>query len=235
MNLISHIQQQANDFLHLFYPHVCVGCGTDIIEQKETICSQCFTGLPATDYFLYANNPAERLFAGRILVQNAGSAFYFTKQSLLQNIMHEIKYRNNTEAAIFIGKQTGLALQQSGRFTGIDVIVPMPLNNRRMQQRGYNQAAFIAKGIGEVINKPVEDHVAIRTVNTVTQTGKDRTSRWQTMQHAFAVNDKKALTGKHILLVDDIVTTGATLEACGAEILSLGDVKLSIATVAHTL
>ena len=104
-----------------------------------------------------------------------------------------------------------------------------------MQERGYNQAALLAKGIADIIKKPVEEHVAVRTLHTVTQTGKDRTSRWQTVQHAFAIHNKEALAGKHILLVDDIVTTGATLEACGAEILSVDNLKLSIATAAHTL
>ncbi len=234
MNLLTHVKQYAEDVIHLFYPQVCIGCGEDVIEKNEVLCAQCFAGLPATDYFLYAGNPVEQLFAGRILIQQAGSAFYFTKESKLQNLLHEIKYRNNTEAALFIGKQTALAIQQSGRFKDVDIIVPMPLNDRRMRQRGYNQAALIANGMAEILMKPVEDQVAIRTFNTATQTGKDRTSRWQTMQHAFAVNNRESLRGKHVLLVDDIVTTGATLEACGAAILSGGDVRLSIATVAHT-
>lgn len=235
MTIRNRIQQYTNDLIHLFYPHICVGCGSDVIEHGQVICAQCFSNLPVTDYFLYANNPVERLFAGRILVQQAGSAFYFTKQSLLQNIMHEIKYRGNIEAGLFIGKQTGIALQQSGRFADIDVIVPMPLSNRRARQRGYNQAAIMTQGMAEILKKPVEDHVAIRKINTATQTGKDRTSRWQTMQHAFTVNDKAALSNKHVLLVDDIVTTGATLEACGEVIAALPGVKLSIATVAYTI
>lgn len=229
------VHQYTNDLIHLFYPHICIGCGSDVIEHGQVICAQCFSELPVTDYFLFANNPVERLFAGRVLVQNSGSAFYFTKDSVLQNIMHEIKYKGNVEAGLFIGKQTGLALQQSGRFTDIDVIVPMPLSGKRMRHRGYNQSTLIAQGIAEILKKPVEDGVAIRKLNTATQTGKDRTSRWQTMQHAFTVNDREALTGKHVLLVDDIVTTGATLEACGEVIAAIPGVKLSVATAAHTI
>lgn len=235
MNLIHHIKQYASDVVHLLYPQVCIGCGTDVIETGSTLCAQCFSGLPVTDYFRYAGNPVERLFAGRILVQQAGSAFYFTKKSVLQNVMHEVKYRGNLEAGLFMGKQTGIALQQSKRFDDIDVIVPMPLSNRRLQQRGYNQSAIIAKGIAAVLKKPVVESIAIRKLNTETQTGKDRTSRWQTMQHAFAVSDAGALQGKHVLLADDIVTTGATLEACGATLLQIPGVKLSIATAAHTI
>lgn len=235
MTIRNRIHQYTNDLIHLFYPHICIGCGSDVIERGQIICAECFSGLPVTDYFQYADNPVERLFAGRILVQHAGSAFYFTKQSMLQNMMHEIKYRSNIEAGLFIGKQAGTALQQSGRFSDVDVIVPMPLSNKRMRHRGYNQASVIAQGIAEVLQKPVEDHVAIRKMNTATQTGKDRTGRWQTMQHAFMVNDKEALIGKHVLLVDDIVTTGATLEACGEVIAAIAGVRLSIATAAHTI
>lgn len=235
MNITTHIKQFASDTIHLFYPHTCIGCGSDVIEGEEIICAKCFSQLPATGYFSHANNPVERIFVGRIPIEEGGSAFYFTKKSLLQNIMHEIKYRGNTEAGLFMGKQTGIALQQSGRFTDIDVVIPMPLSNRRQQQRGYNQAALLAQGIASVIKKPIETGVVVRRINTDTQTGKNRNHRWQTMQHVFAISNSETIAGKHVLLVDDIVTTGATLEACGEIILSVPHTKLSIATVAHTL
>ena len=234
MNIIHHIKQYTEDVVHLFYPHVCIGCGTDVIERSATLCAYCFSELPVTDYFMYANNPVERLFAGRILIQKAGSAFYFTKKSVLQNIMHELKYKGNREAGLFMGKQTALAMQQSKRFEEVDVIIPMPLSSRRLQQRGYNQATIIAQGMASVLRKPVHNEAVVRNKNTTTQTGKDRTSRWQTMQYAFAINNAGLLQGRHVLLVDDIVTTGATLEACGDAILAVPDVTLSIATVAYT-
>ena len=190
MNVLHLIKQYTNDTIHLFYPHFCIGCGSDVIENAETLCAQCFAALPVTDYFLYANNPIERLFAGRIIVQSAGSAFYFTKKSLIQNVMHEIKYKGNKEAGLFMGKQTGLALQQSGRFNDVDFIVPLPLNNKRLQQRGYNQAAIIARGISSIIKKKVEHNAVVRTMNTTTQTHKNRLGRWQNMQDVFAVKKK---------------------------------------------
>ncbi len=235
MNVLHHIKQYASDAIHLFYPHVCVGCGSDVIETTQTLCAQCFAALPQTDYFLYANNPVERLFAGRIIVQSAGSAFYFTKKSLLQNLLHEIKYKGNKEAGLFVGKQIGIAIQQSNRFEDIDMIVPLPLNSKRLQQRGYNQATLLAKGIASVIEKPVNENIVFRRMNTETQTGKNRADRWQNMQAVFGVKQKEAIEGKHVLLVDDIVTTGATLEACGEAILSIPNTQLSIATAAHTL
>lgn len=235
MYVLKHIRQYANDVVHLFYPHLCIGCGSDVIENAETLCVQCFAELPATDYFLFANNPVERLFAGRILVQSAGSAFYFTKKSLLQNVMHEIKYKGNVQAGLFMGKQTGLVLQRSGRFNDVDCIVPLPLSSKRLQQRGYNQAAIIARGISSIINKKLVDDVVVRRTNTVTQTNKNRANRWQNMQDVFAIKDEDSLSGKHVLLIDDIVTTGATLEACAEVILSVSNTKVSIATVAHTI
>ena len=235
MNIIHHIKQYANDAIHLLYPHVCIGCGSDVIETSETLCAQCFAALPVTDYFLYANNAIERLFAGRIVIESAGSAFYFTKKSLLQNIMHELKYKGNLQAGLFIGKQTGIAMQQSGRFTDVDIIVPMPLSNKRMQQRGYNQATIIARGISSIIKKKVEDNAVVRRMNTSTQTHKSRTSRWQNMQDVFAIKNEEALAGKHVLLVDDIVTTGATLEFCSEAILLIENTKVSIVTAAYTI
>ncbi len=235
MNLLTHIKQYASDAIHLFYPHVCIGCGSDVIEAAQTLCAQCFAALPVTDYFLYANNPVERLFAGRIIIQSAGSAFYFTKKSLLQNVLHEIKYKGNKEAGLFVGKQIGIAMQQSNRFEDVDVIVPLPLNSKRLQQRGYNQATLLASGISEIIKKPVKENIVFRRMNTQTQTGKNRTSRWENMQAVFSVKTKEAWEGKHILLVDDIVTTGATLEACGEVILTIPNARLSIATAAHTI
>lgn len=177
----------------------------------------------------------QRRFAGRLIVQHAGSTFHFTTRSVLQNIMFALKYRGNREAGTFLGRQTGKALLQTEWYKEIDVIVPLPLNKRRLEQRGYNQAALIAAGIAKVIGKPVVDNVAMRKVYTETQTHKDRISRWQNMQHVFTVHNAVALHNKHVLLVDDIITTGATLEACGQHITALPGTKLSTVTAACTI
>jgi len=191
--------------------------------------------LPVTGYFGYEDNPVQQRFAGRLSVQHTGSTFHFTTKSVIQNIVFALKYRGNKEAGIFLGKQTGTALLQTAWYKEIDVIVPLPLNKRRLQQRGYNQAALIANGIADVIRKPVMDNVAMRKVYTETQTHKDRISRWQSMQYVFTIHNAEALHNKHVLLVDDIITTGATLEACGQHITALPGTKLSIATAACTV
>ncbi len=233
--MLSTIKNIANDFLHLIYPHVCIGCGSDVLETEEIICSECFAQLPVTNYFMFADNPVQQRFAGRLMVQHAGSTFHFTTRSIMQNIVFAVKYRGNREAGIFLGKQTGKALLQTEWYKDIDLIVPLPLNKRKLQQRGYNQAELIANGIAGMIGKPVANNIAMRKVYTETQTHKDRISRWQSMQYVFMVNNAEALHNKHVLLVDDIITTGATLESCGQHISALPGVKLSLATAACTI
>jgi ComF family protein len=232
LHLVKNI---ANDFLHLLYPHVCIGCGNDVLHAEQLICTECFAQLPETDYFKFEDNPVQRRFAGRMVVQHAGSTFHFTTKSVMQNIVFAMKYQGNRDAGIFLGRQTGKALLQTKWHTNIDVIVPIPLNKRKLQQRGYNQAALIANGIAEIINKPVVEDVAIRSVYTETQTHKDRISRWQNMQYVFTVHNAEALHNKHVLLVDDIITTGATTEACGQYITALPGTTLSIASAAYTI
>ncbi len=224
-----------NDFLHLFFPHNCLGCGTDVLDNKHQLCARCFTALPETGFIPAAGNPVEKIFYGRIDVLLAGAAYYFTKQSALQNTIFSLKYKSNQEAGIYLGKLLGNKIKESKRFEDVDVLVPLPLNNKKQFKRGYNQAEVICKGIAEVWKKPINTDVVLRSINTKTQTHKNRVARWQSMQGVFDVNNVKELEGKHILLVDDVVTTGATLEACGDMLLSnIPGIKLSIATVAVT-
>lgn len=233
--VISSIPSYLSDFSHLFFPHTCEGCGTDTLENDTLLCAACAIKLPETGFISEPDNPVEKIFYGRINIVNAGAAFYFNKDSLLQRLIKELKYRGNKDAGFYLGKLLGHQLMQTERFNDIDAIVPLPLNPRKERKRGYNQAAIIADGIVSLWQKPVLKQSVERRVFTQTQTHKDRITRWQTMEGVFAVKDKTALEGKHILLVDDIVTTGATLEACGKEMLDITGVKLSIATVAYTI
>jgi ComF family protein len=229
--LASHL----NDFAHLFFPHVCEGCGTDVLGNDSILCAACFLKLPETGFIKEPNNPVERIFYGRIKVETACSAFYFTKHSLLRHLIVELKYRNNRDIGFYLGKLLGYQLSQTDRFNDVDVIIPLPLNPRKERKRGYNQAAIIAEGISSVWFKPILKNAVQRLIFTETQTHKDRVSRWQTMEGVFATADAASIEGKHVLLVDDIVTTGATLEACGEKILQIPETKLSIATIAYTI
>jgi ComF family protein len=224
-----------NDFLHLFFPHICVGCGTDVLNNEDVLCAKCISALPVTGFMSTPGNPVERIFYGRIDIQRAGSAFYFTKDSVIQQAIVQLKYKNNQSAGILLGKLLGLQIAESKRFDDVDLIIPVPLNDKKFYKRGYNQAEVISKGIASIWHKPVNVNAVERTLFTETQTHKNRVSRWETMEGVFTVKQPAAITGKHILLVDDVITTGATMEACGQELLKIPGIKLSIATLAYTI
>jgi len=233
--VLQKLKSYLNDFSHLLYPHNCEGCGTDVLNDDAILCTKCLFDLPETNFTNTKNNPVEKIFYGRLNIIAATAAYYFTKNSLLQHLMIQLKYRNNKDIGFFLGKQLGYQLQESERFNDVDVLVPLPLNPKKEKKRGYNQAMIICEGIASVWQKPVLKNALIRTQFTETQTQQDRIHRWQNMQHVFAMADKNSLQGKHVLLVDDVITTGATLEACGNTIVNILNTQLSIATLAWTI
>jgi len=223
----------SSPLFHFFYPHNCIGCGSDVIENENFLCLECINDLPHTDFAIHANNAVEKKFWGRLALTSAMSEFYFSQDSIVQNMIHELKYRGNKKAGKYFGNLMGKSLLNSNRFK-IDVIIPLPLFERKEKMRGYNQSQIISDGIAEIMSKPVIKNNVIRKVFTETQTKKHRLERWKNVANIFFVTNPAQLEGKHILLVDDVITTGATLEACGSEILKVKDVKLSIASLAIT-
>jgi len=232
---LTALKNYIDDFLHLFFPHVCVGCDNDIVNTEDELCAACLNSLPETGFLSAKNNPVEKIFYGRLKIENAGSAFYFNKDSVIQNLIIQLKYRNNKNAGVFLGKLLGQRIVNGNRFNNVDVIVALPLNDKKLYKRGYNQSLAIVEGITSVWDKPVFENAVERNLFTETQTQKDRVARWKTMEGVFEVNDIALLENKHVLLVDDVVTTGATLEACGSAIVKVPGVKLSVATVAYTI
>jgi len=180
---------------------------------------------------MHANNPVEKIFWGRVPVTSAMSEFYFSKLSIIQNLIHEFKYKGNKKVGLYLGKMLGESLLNSNRYH-IDAIIPLPLFEKKEKKRGYNQAEILCTGISEIMNVPVISKNVVRIVHTETQTKKGRTERWENVEKTFFVMQPQLLEGKHLLLVDDVITTGATLEACASEILKLGNIKISIATLA---
>lgn len=220
---------------HLFYPHHCSGCGNDILDHDQLLCLRCLNELPLTHFHNLANNPVEKLFWGRLPVITAFSYLFFTKDSTLQHLLHQLKYKGNKEIGFFLGQQMGLALQHSNRHSEINGIIPLPLFPSREKKRGFNQATVICEGIADSIKIPVLYESIIRTKATATQTHKSRLERWQNMEGKFEVKDAAAIKNKNILLVDDVITTGATLEACGQKLLEAGPASLHIGSLAYTL
>ncbi|MFM2361385.1 MAG: hypothetical protein RLZZ316_287 [Bacteroidota bacterium] len=232
---MAFLKRWSDGLMHLFFPHTCAACGTDVLNEETALCLKCLHQLPVTNFHQHANNPVEKIFWGKLSITAATSYCHFTKHSLIQSILHQAKYKNNQQAAVYMGRLLGNSLLQSQRFNTIDAIVPLPLFAARLKKRGYNQATLISQGIGLVIGKPIIDNAVTRLSATETQTHKNRVERWQNMQGRFMATNTAVLENKHILLVDDVVTTGATLEACGHEILKITGTQLSIATIAYTV
>lgn len=225
------LKEIKNSLLHLAFPHVCEGCGTDNLQPEHLLCLRCASSLPSTNFHLHANNPIEKIFWGRLSVSCATAQYYFTKESLMQHLMHQFKYKGNKEVGIYLGKLMGWAMAESNRFSYVDALIPLPLHKSKEHKRGYNQAAVLCNGISSVLNRPVWKDVVIRPEQTETQTKKGRIQRWQNMEGKFELNNAGVIEGKHVLLVDDVVTTGATMEACGREILKAKNVQISIASL----
>ncbi|MEO6315782.1 MAG: phosphoribosyltransferase family protein [Chitinophagaceae bacterium] len=232
MKLLTTIWQ---DFSHLFFPHVCAGCSSDNLSTESPLCIQCMKELPLTNFHLHANNPVEKDFWGRIPLEGATALCHFTSGSLIQHLLHQLKYKGNSDAGYFLGRMMGNALIAAPRFQNIDALVPLPLFAERQKKRGYNQSEVLCNGMASVMKIPVNNTAVVRLSATETQTNKTRIERWKNMDGKFELLQPAAIAGKHVLLVDDVVTTGATLEACGHELLSAGEVKLGIATLAYTV
>lgn len=228
MTLLKEI---TDSLLHLAFPHVCEGCGTDNLQADHLLCLRCLSELPNTNFHLHANNPIEKIFWGRIPITSATAQYYFTKESMMQHLMHQFKYKGNKEIGTYLGKLVGWAMMESNRFSSVDALIPLPLHKSKEHKRGYNQATVLCEGISSVLNKPVLKNIVVRPEQTETQTKKGRIQRWQNMEGKFELVNSSAIEGKHVLVVDDVVTTGATLEACGREILTAKNVQLSLATL----
>src|SRR2546423_12843783 len=186
--------------LHLAFPHICEGCGSDRLETEHFLCLRCLAKLPETNFHLSTGNPSEKIFWGRIPISNVTAQYYFTKDSMIQRLMHQIKYRGHKELGRYMGKLMGYALIQSNWFSSIDAFVPMPLHKAREQKRGYNQATVLCEGLSEVLAKPIINNAIIRISQTESQTRKNRIERWQNMEGRFEFLNRSALEGRHILL-----------------------------------
>ncbi len=219
----------------LYFPKNCPACGRPLRLFGANICGRCSQNLPETHFFEAPGNPIEKIFYGRLPMSAGAAAWYFHKNSALQALLFQLKYKSNEDVGLFIGKQMGALLAASERFATIDALVPVPLHPQALSKRGFNQAALICEGISQVWHKPVLVGAIARTKHTNTQTKQSRAVRWDNMENAFSIKDPTSIMGKHLLLIDDVITTGATIEACGKTLLSVKDVQLSVAAAAYPL
>lgn len=226
------LQEIKESFLHLLFPHTCAGCGNDMPDKESTLCSRCMEALPETHFEIYPDNPVEKKFWGRLPVKAAAALYYFTRESLMQRLIHQFKYKGNKELGLQLGQLMGMLLERSGRFNA-DVLIPLPLFRSKERQRGFNQSGILCQGMATHLHLPVMKDVIIRPRHTDTQTRKGRIERWQNIEGKFMLADPGSIAGRHVLLVDDVITTGATLESCGAELLRAENVKVSVACLCY--
>jgi ComF family protein len=223
-----------SDFVGLFFPRYCRGCQEALVKGEELICTKCLLELPRSLYHQEVENPFYNKFRGRIPVAFVMTLFKFVKGSRVQHLLHALKYKNQPELGVTLGRMYGADLSQSGYKGRFDIIIPVPLHSSRKRNRGYNQSEEFGKGLGEILEIPCSDKIVKRNVRTETQTRKSRLNRWQNVSEIFVVTRPDEIEDKRILLVDDVVTTGATLEACGRSLLQAGCKELSIACIAST-
>lgn len=228
---MSLLKTIADSLLHFCYPHICNGCGSDLLTRDSTLCLRCINELPETGFGYQSGNPIEKKFWGRLPVQYGMAQYYFTPQSLLQQLMHQLKYNGQEQLGRQLGRLMGESLINAN-WSFIDALIPLPLFPEKQKLRGYNQATVLCEGIAEKMQIPILHNAVIRPAATATQTRMNRIERWQNMEGRFRLDQPALIEHKHILLVDDVITTGATLEACGTELLKASGVELSIASLA---
>jgi ComF family protein len=221
-----------SDFARLIFPNNCAGCGEELFGSKNLLCWQCLKELPRTGFEKHENNPVAAIFYGRIPLQHAFSWLFYTKGSLAQMLIQQVKYRSNLDLGKYLGTIMAEAMLDANLYNDVDALVPLPLNRKKLAKRGYNQSMLICEGMSGVLGKPVETVAVIRSRFTETQTRKNRLQRWMNVEQVFDLKEAHNIERKHVLLVDDVITTGATMEACGHVLLQVPGLKLSLASLA---
>ncbi len=219
-------------FVHLFFPRQCAVCGNALQEGEEGICMKCNMDMPRTNYHLHQENPIERLFWGKIPLERATSYFFYHKGSDFCNILHQLKYGGRKDIGDVMGRFMAAELISTGFFRGIDKIVPVPLHPRKQKLRGYNQSECLAHGISVVTGIPVDFSSVVRKKHTDTQTRKSVYERWENVDGIFTLCEAETFKGKHILIVDDVLTTGSTTTACADAFKGVEGLRISILTLA---
>jgi len=232
--MIKFFNDYIKSISHLFYPELCISCNTNNREIDNTFCIECYSDLPFSNQVFNnsKDNKFTEHFIGKLTVEKGASLFYFVKQGKIQEIIKELKYRNKPQYGIMLGRLFGNIIINDQSYSKLDAIVPVPLHKNREQKRGYNQSLMFAKGISEVLNTPIIKNNLIRVKQTDTQTKMNRNARIKNLKGAFEIKDKSIFKNKHILLVDDVLTTGTTLLECGLQIKFISGTKLYLGTIA---
>lgn len=224
------VKDLASALVHLLYPHVCAGCGSDKIDTDTSLCWYCLQELPATGFAGHPHNPVEKLLWARIRFYAAHAGFFLNRHSLMEQLIHQLKYKHKRALGEQLGSLLGAQLKESGRFEA-DALVPVPLHPKKLKQRGYNQAAVICSGMAKELKIPLVENLLTRQQFSRSQTRLGRVGRWENSHSTFSIRFADRLAHQRILLVDDVLTTGATLESCFRQLDEIPGVRISIATV----
>jgi ComF family protein len=229
---MSYLYDVWDDFISLLFPRLCYACGTHLLRNENIICTGCYISIPRTNYHLTENNHVEQLFWGRCQITKAAAFSFYNKGSRIRRLIHNFKYKGIREIGGELGKIYGQTLKDSGFFSGIDVIIPVPLHPSKKRNRGFNQSEIISIGMSAISGVPVDITTLKRIGKSETQTKRSRYERWMNVEDIFEVTDYKKYEGKHILLVDDVITTGSTVDACSCELLRIENVRVSVVALA---
>lgn len=221
-----------HDLINLFYPRLCNICEKELVKNEPVVCTNCIHELPVTTYHLNNENPVKKVFYGRVEVEHATALLEFHKKSSVQKLIHQLKYKGQQDIGTFLGKWMGAQMLETNTFSCVDIVIPVPLHKKKLKQRGYNQVENFGREISVALQVPYNDTALIKSSFSTTQTIKARLARWGNMEESFVLADPEAVKNKHVLLVDDLITTGATLEACANILQESRGVKISVATMA---
>ena len=227
-----YLRETAYGLADLAWPNLCIVCGNTLVEGEDTVCMQCLYELPIIQNTSFLENPTAERILGRIPFVRATSGYRYCKDSSMQLLMEYLKYKGEKQLGNKLGLLSGYRLMSQSFFSGIDCLIPVPLHPDRLRKRGYNQSACIAQGLSQASGIPVEDTCLIRKRYNATQTTRSLWDRWTNTAGIFCLNNQEQLSGKHILLIDDVMTSGSTLEACSQSIVTKADVQISIFTLA---
>jgi ComF family protein len=222
-----------NDFISLIYPRNCAGCGESLLKHEEEICNFCYLELPKTNFHLQPSNPLKNIFYGRVDLETVSAFYLFQKKGSVQKILHAIKYKDKKELATLIGKWYAEDIAADAAVMQSACIIPVPLHPLKYKQRGYNQSEEFAKGLAEGLSIPLNTTGLRRKEFTTTQTRKARFERWENVEDKFEVDPHHELKGKYVTLVDDVITTGATVEACCLALKEIEGIKINVLSIAY--
>lgn len=231
----QYFQGHGEDLLGLFYPSCCIECGRQLLPQTKILCHICLTELPHCGFTDSAGNRLEELFYGRVRIEAATSYLYFEKHGIVQHLTHLLKYKGRQDIGTWIGKALAKEISESDRFVSIDLVIPVPLHPKKRRKRGYNQVTRFGQVLADELKVSLEEETLKRNRKGKSLTSKGRIERNESIKNAFYLDSTEMVVGKHILLVDDIITSGATLQACAQKILSLPGTRVSLASMAFTL